>query len=150
MFRFAPDCIHICLHKDTRHQATTRCLSGQSTDPVASATTATAVIALEDFYGIDVGFQLDREVNVMAVLCRKNVVLLALNSRQTMEAWSHAIRRHLGTGWFCALCVCVCLCWLQKFGHKKTQNVVELLILDSRSIKLSLSVGWHRELTKIR
>ncbi|XP_046330151.2 uncharacterized protein LOC124113708 [Haliotis rufescens] len=54
-----------------------------------------SVFPLEGFYGIE-SFQLDKEANVMALVCQKQVTLLAYESRENMIQFEIKIRRSLG------------------------------------------------------
>ena len=53
---------------------------------------------LEDFFGIESGFALDRESHVMAIVCTNSVLLLAFLNRETLIQWEIRIRSHLGEG----------------------------------------------------
>ena len=78
-------CVHLCLHKGGQPQSSH---PGQPS----------SVYTLEDFCGIEAPFQWDHEQNVMAVVCRQHVVVLALADKSTLDAWCLAIRCHLGCG----------------------------------------------------
>ncbi|XP_067671941.1 uncharacterized protein [Haliotis asinina] len=54
-----------------------------------------SVFPLEGFYGIE-SFQFDKEANVMALVCQKQVTLLAYESRENMIQFEIKIRRSLG------------------------------------------------------
>ncbi|KAL8604222.1 hypothetical protein ACOMHN_014790 [Nucella lapillus] len=51
---------------------------------------------LEGYYGLESGFSLDRETNVLAVLCVKQVTLLAFHTREYLIQFEVKIRRSMG------------------------------------------------------
>ena len=59
---------------------------------------AKTTLPLEDFFGIESGFALDRESHVMAIVCTNSVLLLAFHNRETLIQWEIRIRSHLGEG----------------------------------------------------
>ena len=91
------DRLHISLYKDAQE-----CFK----NGVAKTT-----LPLEEFYGIESGFALDREPHVMAIVCggADRVLLLAFHNRETLIQWEIRIRSHLGEG-ECVWCVCECVC----------------------------------------
>ena len=81
-----PDRLHISLYKDAQD-----CFkNGQ----------AKTTLPLEELYGIESGFALDREAHVMAIVCTSGVILLAFHNRETLIQWEIRIRSHLGEGKF--------------------------------------------------
>ena len=78
------DRLHISLYKDGNE----RYKNGQEK----------AMFPLEEFYGIESGFSLDKEQHVMAIVCQDMVVLLALYSTEVMIQWEIKIRANLGEG----------------------------------------------------
>ena len=65
---------------------------------------------LEGFYGLESGFSLDRESNVMAVVCQKQVVLIAFELREDRIHFEVKIRRSLGEGQ-CRIFSSKCIYW---------------------------------------
>ena len=55
-------------------------------------------IPLQEFYGIESGFVLDKEHHVMAILCHKEAIVLSFSTRETLIQWEIKIRTHLGEG----------------------------------------------------
>ncbi|XP_005100299.1 serine/arginine repetitive matrix protein 1 [Aplysia californica] len=55
-----------------------------------------SVFALEGFLGLDAGFRHDREAHVMAIICQKNVHLMAFEIRENMIQFEIKIRQSLG------------------------------------------------------
>jgi hypothetical protein len=94
------DCIHVFLQKDvgslSRRSSIVGKPSAQSDARYGRSTLAT--VPLEDFCGIECGFELDREEHVMSLICRSQVLTFAFHNQQTLEAWKGFVRRHLGEG----------------------------------------------------
>lgn len=55
-------------------------------------------VPLEDFFGIECDFELDRERFVMSLVYRQCILTLAFHNRETLEGLKNFIRKHLGDG----------------------------------------------------
>ena len=53
---------------------------------------------LDGYLGLESGFTLERESNVLAVICHKHVTLLAFDTREYLIQFEVKIRRSLGQG----------------------------------------------------
>ena len=62
------------------------------------AGTEKASFSLQDFYGIQSGFSLDKEHHVLALICLRHVTLLAFDNYESLNVWRIIIREHLGQG----------------------------------------------------
>ncbi|XP_053211283.1 putative uncharacterized protein DDB_G0289263 [Panonychus citri] len=75
------DCLHLQLYRDQKER-------------IKSGLTKSS-LSLEKFIGLETGFTLDKESNTLALICQDMVLLLALNSRETLLHWQTTIRNHL-------------------------------------------------------
>lgn len=57
---------------------------------------AKSTFPLEGFYGIESGFFYEKECNVMAIICQKQVIMMAFETRELMIHFELRIRRSLG------------------------------------------------------
>ncbi|CAL1543176.1 unnamed protein product, partial [Lymnaea stagnalis] len=55
-----------------------------------------SVFALDSFFGLDSGFPFDRETNVLAIICQKQVHLMAFDLSEKMIEFEIRIRQSLG------------------------------------------------------
>jgi len=85
------DCLHLCLSKEKESGFRRSSFVGR---PVANETT----LPLEDYFGIDSQFELDKEKHVMAIICRKRVFTLAFYNQEVLESWKDFISHQLGEG----------------------------------------------------
>ena len=53
---------------------------------------------LDGFYGLESGICFDKETSVLAIICQKQIILLAFESRETLIQFEIKIRRSLGEG----------------------------------------------------
>ena len=53
---------------------------------------------LDGFYGLESGICFDKETSVLAIICQKQITLLAFESRETLIQFEIKIRRSLGEG----------------------------------------------------
>lgn len=53
---------------------------------------------LDGFYGLESGICYDKETSVLAIICQKQITLLAFESRETLIQFEIKIRRSLGEG----------------------------------------------------
>ncbi|KAJ8318104.1 hypothetical protein KUTeg_003195 [Tegillarca granosa] len=51
---------------------------------------------VEGFYGLETGFTLDKESNVLAILCHKQITLFAFDNREVLIQFEIRIRKSLG------------------------------------------------------
>ncbi|XP_069122722.1 uncharacterized protein [Argopecten irradians] len=51
---------------------------------------------LEDFYGLETGFSLDKENNVLAIICHKQITTFAFENRETLIKFEVKIRTAIG------------------------------------------------------
>ncbi|KAK3091564.1 hypothetical protein FSP39_020836 [Pinctada imbricata] len=78
----AADCLHVQLYKDVR-------VSTKWVQPKSS-------FYIECFYGLETGIRYDKENHVIAVICQKQVILLAFENRESVINFEIKIRRSLG------------------------------------------------------
>lgn len=57
-----------------------------------------SVFPLDCFYGLESGICYDKETSVLAIICQKQITLLAFESRETLIQFEIKIRRSLGEG----------------------------------------------------
>ena len=55
-------------------------------------------LPLEDYFGIDSQFELDKERYVMSIICRRRVFTLAFHNETMLQSWRDFISHHLGEG----------------------------------------------------
>ena len=53
---------------------------------------------LDGFYGLESGICYDKETSVLAIICQKQITLLAFESREILIQFEIKIRRSLGEG----------------------------------------------------
>jgi hypothetical protein len=100
-FFYCVDCIHVFLQKDIG--SLSRRSSVSFGKPIAQSDaragrSPVATVPLEDFCGIECGFELDREKHVMSLICRKQVLTFAFHNQHTLDALKGFVRLHLGEG----------------------------------------------------
>jgi len=88
-----PDCLHLCLRKEGEVSARRSSFSVLSRASVDETT-----LPLEDYFGIDSQFELDRERFVMSIICRRRVFTLAFHNQTMLKSWHAFISHHLGEG----------------------------------------------------
>jgi len=88
---FVSDCLHLCLRKEGDVSSRRPSLLGRS---AVDKTT----LPLEDYFGIDSQFELDKEKYVMSIVCRRQVFTLAFDNQTMLESWRDFISLHLGEG----------------------------------------------------
>jgi len=87
------DCLHLCLRKEGE------LVPGRSSFRVIGRGAADeTTLPLEDYFGIDSQFELDREKYVMSIICRRQVFTLAFHNQEMLESWKDFISHHLGEG----------------------------------------------------
>lgn len=92
-----PDCIHLCLRKESDASSfRLSFVAGSSDDKVSSQDMQ--LIALEEFFGTVSDFELDLETRVLSIICRRRVVTLAFYNRETLDCWSAFVNKFLGEG----------------------------------------------------
>jgi len=73
-------------------------------------------LPLEDYFGIDSQFELDKEKYVMSIICRRQVFTLAFHNQETLESCKDFISHHLGEGDYCHSSVARCSEYLGMMG----------------------------------
>lgn len=53
---------------------------------------------IEGFFGLETGFSYDKETNVLAIVCQKQVTLFSFENRDNLIQFEIKIRRSLGEG----------------------------------------------------
>lgn len=53
---------------------------------------------VEGFYGLETGFTVDKESNVLAIVCHKQITLFAFDNREVLIQFEIRIRKSLGEG----------------------------------------------------
>lgn len=53
---------------------------------------------IEGFFGLETGFNYDKETNVLAIVCQKQVTLFSFENRDNLIQFEIKIRRSLGEG----------------------------------------------------
>jgi len=87
------DCLHLCLSKEGEIAS-----RRSSFKAIARGTTDETTLPLEDYFGIDSQFELDKEKYVMSIICRRQVFTLAFHNQEMLESWKDFISHHLGEG----------------------------------------------------
>lgn len=90
---FVLDCLHLCLRKEGEACSRRSLFTAMSRRSAGETT-----LPLEDYFGIDLQFELDREKYVMSIICRRQVFTLAFHNQTMMESWRDFISHHLGEG----------------------------------------------------
>jgi len=88
------DCLHLCLRKEagdiTSRRSSFLVLSRGAVDETT--------LPLEDYFGMDSQFELDKERYVMSIICRRRVFTLAFDNQTILKSWRDFISIHLGEG----------------------------------------------------
>ena len=77
-----PDRHHILLYRSTR---TASCGGDEKTN-----------ISLEDYFGMQTGFSLDREHHVLALICQRHVTFLAFDNDRELDFFRISIEENTG------------------------------------------------------